>query len=327
MSRAEEALRRSRSQGTPSGDSKDSLPAEDVPSESAPEVFESAWTFEVQPAAAQFGHDATPVVPFPDKRPAASGGGFVLLAEPQPRAGESERRANEERFSSAAAERIVTGHGVHPAFVEQYRKLASVLHHSQLERGTKVLMVTSSVANEGKTLTATNLALTLSESYRRSVLLIDADLRRPTLHEVFKVANVVGLGDGLRTQFDQPLSLARVTARLALLTAGRPDSDPIGGLASERMQRVVKEAANAFDWVLVDTPPVGLLPDAKIVAQMVDGALVVIEAERTPYPIVQHAIDSIGRDKIIGVVLNRAATGASGESGYYSYYDSYVRVR
>ena len=78
------------------------------------------------------------------------------------------------------------GKGAPPLLAEQFRRLAATLHHAQLVQKLKVIMVTSAIAGEGKTLTATNLALTLSESYRRDVLLIDADLRRPSLHDVFE---------------------------------------------------------------------------------------------------------------------------------------------
>ena len=190
----------------------------------------------------------------------------------------------------------------------------------------KIVMVTSAMAGEGKTLTATNLALTFSESYHRSVLLIDADLRRPTLHETFQVPNVSGLGDGLRADKEQKLSLVQVSPRLTLLTAGRPDPDPMSGLTSERMRRVIEEAASRFDWVIIDTPPVGLLPDARLLAAMADATLLVIRAATTPYAMVRRAVEAIGRDRIFGVVLNRAEDSAStGGYSYYSYYDSYSK--
>jgi capsular exopolysaccharide synthesis family protein len=226
-------------------------------------------------------------------------------------------------FNPALAEKIVATTAIRPAFAEQYRKLASTLHHAQIERNLKVVMITSALANEGKTLTSTNMALTLSESYHRSVLLIDADLRRPTLHDTFQVPNVSGLGDGLRSAEEQKLSLVQVSPRLTLLTAGRPDPDPISGLTSDRMKRVIEEAAARFDWVIVDTPPVGLLPDANLLAGMVDAAILVVAAGSTPYPLIQRAVAALGRDRILGVVLNRAEEGIAGSYSYYSYYDSY----
>ncbi len=229
-------------------------------------------------------------------------------------------------FDPSVAEKIVSTADIRPAFVEQYRKLAGMLHHQQLGTNIKVVMVTSALAGEGKSLTATNLSLTFSESYRRNVLLIDGDLRRPTLHETFQVPNTSGLGDGLRAEKEEKLTLVQVSPRLTLLTAGRPDPDPMSGLTSERMRRVIDEAATRFEWIIIDTPPIGLLPDARLLAEMADTTLLVINATKTPYPFIRRAIDSIGRDRIFGVVLNRADLDvATGGYHYYKYYDSYSK--
>ena len=182
--------------------------------------------------------------------------------------------------------------------------MAATLHQAQTERGLKTLMVTSAVPNEGKTLTATNLALTLSESYGLKVLLIDADLRRPSVHQIFRLPNSAGLSDGLRVE-KGPLPLIEVSPGLTILPAGRPDADPMAGLTSERMKAVLAEAASRFDWVIIDTPPVGLLPDAQLLARLADGVLVVIGAGRTPYTMVQRVINELGPERIIGTVLNR----------------------
>jgi capsular exopolysaccharide synthesis family protein len=165
-------------------------------------------------------------------------------------------------------------------------------------------MVTSAQAGDGKSLTASNLALTLSESYRREVLLVDADLRRPTLHDVFGTPNVTGLNEGLKAGQSARLNTINLTNCLTLLPAGRPDPDPMGGLTSARMQHILQEASSRFDWVIVDTAPVGLLADGHILATMVDGALLVIRANITPYAAVARAVDVLGRDRILGVVLN-----------------------
>src|SRR5262245_31584480 len=200
--------------------------------------------------------------------------------------------------------KLVVMPNVPPAAVEQYRRLAASLHHARLERDIRVLMVTSASPGEGKTLTATNLALTLSQSYGRSVLLIDADLRRPSVHYMFQLSNVVGLSDGLKSETERKLSLIQVSENLTILPAGRPDPDPMSGLTSERMQNIVQEAAERFDWVVIDTPPVGFLSDAKLLVQMVDVAVFVVHAGKSPYRLIQRAVDAIGRDRIIGVVLN-----------------------
>ena len=123
--------------------------------------------------------------------------------------------------------------------LEQYRKLAATLHHAQDERGIKVVMTASALPGEGKTLTAANLALTLSESYQRRVLLIDADLRRPTRAAHLRRRHDRRPERGLKAEHDRPMALTRrVASGCAVLPAGRPDPDPMSGLTSDRMQRV-----------------------------------------------------------------------------------------
>jgi capsular exopolysaccharide synthesis family protein len=224
-------------------------------------------------------------------------------------------------FNPASVGRLVVTPSVPVSAVEQYRKLAAALHHAQIEKGIKVVMVTSAAPGEGKTLTTTNLALTLSGSYHRNVLLIDGDLRRPAVHQVFQLPNVVGLNDGLKSETEQKLSLIQISEHLTVLPAGRPDSDPMSGLTSDRMRRVIREAAARFDWVLVDTPPVGFLSDANLLAGMVDGAIFVVRAGKSPYRLIQRALDAVGRNRIIGVVLNAVKQSDDVVGyGYYGYY-------
>jgi len=210
---------------------------------------------------------------------------------------------------------------MHSMPVEQYRRLAARLLIAQTEHNTKIVMVTSALAGEGKTLTAANLALTLSESYKKSVLLLDADLRQPTLHQVFQIPNVSGLNDGLRSDSGRKLPLIRYTENMYILTAGRPDSDPMSVLSGDRLRQVFEEAGSRFDWVIVDTPPVALLTDAHLLASLVDAVLLVVESGRTPLSAIKTAVQSVGRDRVFGVVLNRADAsltyGAYGLNYYY----------
>lgn len=229
----------------------------------------------------------------------------------------------ELRTSPAQVGKLVGTAGIPAPCVEQYRKLAATLHHLQLERNVRVLMITSAVPAEGKTLTAANLSLTLSESYGRRVLLIDADLRRPTLHQLFHLPNLTGLGEALRSQDERLLPLVQVSSRLTVLTAGRPDPDPMGGLTSPRMRRVLKEAAEVFDWVVVDTPPIGVLSDGRLLADMVDVALLVIRAGTSPFKFISRAVEALGRDRIAGVVLNGLNPTDHQASGYYGYWYGY----
>lgn len=226
------------------------------------------------------------------------------------------------KFNSRFVEKLVVSANVPQTLREQYRRLAATLHHAQEQRQVKTIMITSAVPDEGKSLTATNIALTLSESYERRVLLVDADLRRPSLDEIFLLPKTSGLNEALSGDPDRKVSLIQVSRNLSLLTAGAPDSDPMSALTSERMRRLLSEAAAAFDWVIIDTPPIGILTDANLLGTMVDAALLVIRANRTPAALIQRAIDSIGRNRIMGVVLNRAdrANMLGNDAYYQSYY-------
>lgn len=236
-----------------------------------------------------------------------------------PAAPARERRAlSVAPVAAAHAEKLVIGPEMLPASREQYRRLAGTLHHAQAAHGLKVVMIASAVQGEGKTLTAANLALTFSESYQRRVLLIDADLRRPAQHTIFRVSNAAGLSDLMSS--DQEHVFAReVSPRLALLPAGPPTSDPMAGLTSDRMRRVIDEARERFDWVIIDTPPVVLLSDANLLSAMADGAVLVLKAASTPYELVERAIAGLGRDRILGVVLNQAELQRHSYGNYYEY--------
>jgi len=221
-----------------------------------------------------------------------------------------------ERFSGS--DKIVVVPGADVTLVEQFRRLAAALHHQKTQNGASTVMIASAVENEGKTLTATNLALTLSESYQRRVLLIDADLRRPSVHRIFNIDNRYGLSDTLKHVVpDGKLPLHRLSANLWVVPGGTPDPDPMSGLTSETMHQLLAEAVEQFDWVVIDTPPVVLLPDANLLAAMIDTALLVVRANSTPYPLSARAVEAIGQDRLLGVVLNRARDNDLGNGGYY----------
>jgi protein-tyrosine kinase len=190
--------------------------------------------------------------------------------------------------------------------VEQYRRLAARLMLAKAEHGITTVMITSALPGEGKTLTASNLALTLSESYKRDVLLVDADLRRPCVHQIFQVPNASGLNDGLRLDSERKVPLMRFSDNLTLLTAGRPDADPMSVLSGARMKRVISEAKDRFEWVLIDTPPIALLTDAHLLSALVDVVVLVVRAGSTPLPEIKKAVGAVGQERVLGVVLNHA---------------------
>jgi Mrp family chromosome partitioning ATPase len=117
------------------------------------------------------------------------------------------------------------------------------------------------------------------------------------------------------------LPLHKVSDRLTVLPAGRPTSDPIGALTSERMRRLLNEAREVFDWIIIDTPPVGLMTDAALLTAIADGVVLVVKAGSTPFDLVRRAVESIGRDRVVGTVLNQAREQShSSRYEYYRYY-------
>ena len=207
----------------------------------------------------------------------------------------------------AIAARLVVGPSPNHTLVEQFRHLAAALHHAQLRAGTKTVMIASAVEAEGKTTTAANLALTFSQSHQRRVLL---DRRGSSASVDSRAVSAVqprGLDDALKVVTpNTPLPLHQISPTLSVLTAGEPTADPMSALVSDMMKQFMIEAAQQFDWVVLDTPPVALLSDANLLAAMIDAALLVVSANTTPYPLVRRAVEAIGPSKILGVVLNRA---------------------
>jgi len=306
MSRVDQALKRAGRRDA-AGPASPQAPraVESYPSE----TDDAAWSVTVP----EYAPDAPPAESLraaPERRPRRSS---APVAEPATAPG---------RFGLAESleGKIVVGEGVSPLMLEEYRRLAAAVHLMQSQSGIHSLMISSALPRDGKTLTSTNLALTLSESYSKRVLLIDADLRRPSIREAFALPEGPGLADVLRTDSRITLPIAEVTPRLSILIAGNPDSSPSAALVSNRMRALMAEAAQRFDWVLLDTPPVGLLSDANLLGSLVDGVILVVGAGSTPYPAVARAVAQFGRERILGVVLNRVDLRDRPENYYSRYY-------
>lgn len=298
MGRIEEALRRS----TLSRDAGGSPAAV----QSSPDVFVSPWGF-------RDGHPRVPADTEPERPEPVASAAFrsVPLAELH----------GLKRFSGEWLPRLVIGEPPNHQLVEQFRQLAASLHAAQVEHNVRVLMVTSAEPNEGKSLTSVNLALTFSESYGFRVLLLDADLRRPSLHQIAQVSNATGLGEMLKASGEYKLPLFQLSERLTLAPAGRPDPNPMGALTSPRMRDMLTEASSRFDWVILDAPPLGPIADSSLLAPLCDIALLVVRARQTHYASVQKAVDVIGRERVFGVVLNDAELPANAPyRGYYAAY-------
>lgn len=188
------------------------------------------------------------------------------------------------------------------------------------DKELKVIVVSSCVMNEGKSFVAANLAVATAQMGRR-VLLIDADMRRPRQHEMWKQPNFMGLSNVLVGQATLAEAAKEVVINVELLTAGTMPPNPAALLDSQRMNGLLQQAAQDYDCVIIDTPPLSFLADASIVGKMADGMLLVARpgvvnsgAAKTTKALIEHS-----RVPVLGMVVNGVATDNNKYSYYYSH--------
>ncbi|HET9266656.1 MAG TPA: polysaccharide biosynthesis tyrosine autokinase [Vicinamibacterales bacterium] len=212
-------------------------------------------------------------------------------------------------------------------FGEAFRSLRTALAFSNGATSGRVIVVTSSQPLEGKTTTASNLAIALALGGEK-VLLVDADLRRPNLHKTLGIENTVGLSHLLTDQASARDAIRRCsTPNLWVMTAGMVPPNPSELLASDRMKTLLSPVHGWFDWVIVDTPPVLAVTDAVILAPLAAGVAFVIRSEMTPRRHVRRAIETLmtGQPKLHGVVLN--GVDLERNKYYYSRYYGYEHTQ
>jgi capsular exopolysaccharide synthesis family protein len=200
---------------------------------------------------------------------------------------------------------------------EAYRTLRTNIQFSSLDRPLHTLLATSTVPDEGKSTTLANLAITMAQAEQR-VILVDCDLRRPTLHTLFDLPNDVGLTSMILSQEDAPPLQATTVPGLSLLASGPLPPRPADILGSRRMEAVIARLRAEADIVLFDTPPVIAVTDAAVLASRVDGTLLILQAGKTTRERARQARQILEKVKanIVGVVLNNAQVER--EYGYYS---------
>ncbi len=230
---------------------------------------------------------------------------------------------------------------------EAYRELRTNLQFSALDLPLKTILVTSASLGEGKSITAANLAIVMAQG-GYSVLLVDADLRRPVLHKLFNLNNgrglttwlvgaetrlneLPGLGSGWMQNSSVPsedlktFSQATRIAGLRVITSGGLPPNPAEVLGSERMRQFLTEAQHAFDVVIIDSPPCGAVTDPVVLSQAVDGVLLVLDAHSTVRQAARRASENLRNvnARLVGMVINRLDR-SKGRYYYYSrYYSSY----
>jgi len=263
------------------GDDRSARAVPDPPRQAAPPP--PAWTTEAEPAWTEAGSPAWTAA---DTDPAINP---LLVAVTAP--------------ASAAA--------------EQYRLLRTRLEGGAGARGrrSQLVLVTSPGVGDGKTLTSANLALTMAQEFHHTVVLVEADLRRPALAGLLGVRPEPGLVDVLVGSATLEDALVTVPGQnLFVLPAGLAAGRSTELLASSMMTRVADALRARFDRIVIDTPPV-TLADTHVLARLADGVLMVVRSGVTPRPALEHALAGVDRERVIGMVLNEVET-AAGEYGY-----------
>ena len=210
---------------------------------------------------------------------------------------------------------------------DQYRMLRYAIERACPSDGSRVIAITSPISGDGKTLTAVNLAGTIARGGQSRVLMVDADLRRPSLAKVLGHSNVHrgwGLVDAI---LDRRLSLEQIAwplqpFNLSVVTSRRPQADTYELLASGRFGELLRDARQRYDCVVVDTPPVLPAPDSRLLAEWIDGYVIVVAADKTPRKLLEETFALLGPAKILGLVFNRESYKGSRYGRYYYAYNS-----
>lgn len=206
---------------------------------------------------------------------------------------------------------------------EQYRILGHRIEQMHKDANLQVLAISSPTMGDGKTTTAINLAGTLASTPGSHILLVEMDLRRPTMHEYLGLrhANQGGIVDAI---LDPALSLKDVVLHyppfnLSFLLAGQALTSPYDVLKLPRVGELLAEARQRYDVVIVDTPPLIPLADCRFIEQWVDGFLLIVSAHKTPRKLLEDAVHVVDSSKLIGLIFNKDEHIGHGYYAYYSY--------
>jgi protein-tyrosine kinase len=205
---------------------------------------------------------------------------------------------------------------------EEFRSLRTRLNHLQTLQPLHTLVITSASPAEGKSFTATNLAITQAQLADRRVLLADFDFRRPSVHNTFQVPCCPGITDYLLGKATLNEIMLRLSdTNMYILPAGEAVQNPLELLNLKECKSLIEELRNHFDWVILDSPPLLFAADGNLLSTMCDGTILVVRIGTTTFDSVTRALQSLCENNVLGVVVNGARRGELYSK--YTYYHDY----
>jgi protein-tyrosine kinase len=251
---------------------------------------------------------ASPLVAEPSEHVSAGAGAATLAAEP---VDASWLKVPADRVLHPVPtpeQRLVSIAAPESTGAEMFRVLATRLAHLQNKRRLQKILITSSTVDEGKSVVAANLALTLARRHNQRTLLIEADLRRPTVAALLSSNQLRGISDWNDGKLALEDSLYQVRdLPLWFLPAGKRIDEPMPLLESDRFAKMLETISSSFDWVLLDATPMLPMADSASLARHCDGVLVVVREGFTRRKVLNKAVDSIEKSKLLGLVFNQAS--------------------
>lgn len=218
---------------------------------------------------------------------------------------------------------LITYHAPQSIEAEIFKILRTNILFPASGQPPKSILITSALPEDGKSFVTSNLAISIAFGVEEHVLLIDGDIRKPAIHQRFGIKGAEGLSEYLAGGEDIAAMLRKTPIeKLRIIPAGYPPPNPTELMASKKMKALVDEVKSRYDdrYILIDSPPPAMASETNVVSQYVDGVIIVVRAGKTPRDAVADTIERIGKEKLIGIVLNQAD---SSSTKYYGYEQSY----
>lgn len=209
----------------------------------------------------------------------------------------------------------------HSTYCEEYRSLRThVLHKSQTKK-LQAIVVASINPSEGKSITALNLSWMLAQTDGLRCLVIDSDLRMPSLADYLGIETEKGLSDVLSGTCSVKDAIIKIEpAGLYIMSGGEARSDVAELISGPKFREILREVRDMFDYVIIDAPPLGIFTDAAVLINQADGAMLVIRAGKTRYSAVDRVLESVPRERMLGVILNQSEDVLDESHYNYGYY-------